>query len=254
MTVSYSPTVDSDAEAIAALDAKVATLNARFHRHGATAVLEAVLRDRLTGDTALVSSYGAESVVLLHLAALIDPGVPVLFLDTGQHFAETLVYVQDLSERLKLWNVRQVEPDAARLAHVDPDGTLHARDPDACCALRKTAPLEAALGPFDAWITGRKRYQGGMRAKLAFFERDGLRIKVNPLARWSPGDLRTYREENRLPLHPLVREGFASIGCAPCTRAVQPGEDPRAGRWAGQKKTECGIHLDASGRLRRNEQ
>ena len=134
---------------------------------------------------------------------------------------------------------------ASDITEHDPDGTLHQRDTDACCTLRKTAPLQKALSPFSSWITGRKRYQSGRRASLDFFEvEDGTdRIKVNPLARWSPEDIQEYMIENRLPRHPMVAQGYPSIGCAPCTSKVEDGEDPRAGRWRGEDKDECGIHF-----------
>ncbi len=232
----------SDA-AQAALEDKVAALNARYRHHGATEVMHAALRE--AGRIALVSSFGAESVVLLHMAAVIDNTVPVLFIDTEMLFTETLVYQAEVSERLGLKNVRIIRASGAEIAAADPHGTLHRRDTDACCALRKTVPLNRALAGFDGWITGRKRFQSGTRAALDFFEveADTGRIKVNPLAHWAPEDVATYMDENRLPRHPLVARGYPSIGCAPCTRPVAPGEDPRAGRWRGQDKTECGIHL-----------
>src|SRR5690606_8164589 len=130
----------------------------------------------------------------------------------------------------------------------DGEAMLHRTDPDACCTLRKTEPLAEALAPFDGWITGRKRYQGGTRAALAFFEADGARIKVNPLAYWTRGDVVDYIINNRLPRHPLVARGFRTIGCAPCTSRVEPDEDARAGRWRGRAKAECGIHL-VNGRM-----
>lgn len=225
----------------AALRQRVATLNDRWRHHSATDVMRAALRD--IGKIALVSSFGAESVVLLHMAAVIDRNVPVLFIDTEMLFTETLVYQTEVSKRLGLTNLRVIR--AADIAAEDPDNTLHLRDTDACCDLRKTRPLNAALAEFDGWITGRKRFQSGTRAALDFFEvEDGTgRIKVNPLAHWAPEDVRSYMEENRLPRHPLVAKGYPSIGCAPCTSPVKPGEDPRAGRWRDQNKDECGIHF-----------
>ena len=233
-----------------ALAERVAALNARFRQHSATQVMHGALHD--AGRIALVSSFGAESVVLLHMAAVIDQAVPVLFIDTEMLFAETLVYQHEVSERLGLKNLQIVR--AADLAQ-DPDGTLHQRDPDACCALRKTEPLNAALAAFDGWITGRKRFQTGARAALDFFEAEPStgRIKVNPLAHWAPEDVRAYMEENRLPRHPLVARGYPSIGCAPCTSPVKPGEDPRAGRWRNTAKDECGIHF-VNGRVVRGPQ
>lgn len=225
---------------------KVARLNARYRHHSATAVLQGALRD--AGRVALVSSFGAESVVLLHMTALIDRDAAVLFMDTELLFTETLVYQAEVSERLGLRNLRILRADD--IAAADPDGTLHRTDPDTCCTLRKTAPLQAALAGFDGWITGRKRFQSGSRAALDFFEveDDTGRIKVNPLAHWAPDDVRAYMDENRLPRHPLVARGYPSIGCAPCTSPVAAGEDPRAGRWRHREKDECGIHF-VNGRL-----
>lgn len=225
----------------AALEQQVAELNARYRHHSATAVMQGALKD--AGHIALVSSFGAESVVLLHMAAIIDPLTPVLFVDTELLFTETLVYQQEVSERLGLRNVQVVK--AADIAEKDPYGALRFSDADACCALRKTLPLQKALTGFDGWITGRKRFQSGTRAALEFFEveEDTGRIKVNPLAHWAPEDVRAYMDENRLPRHPLVAKGYPSIGCAPCTSAVAEGEDPRAGRWRNQTKEECGIHV-----------
>ncbi|NDW45724.1 phosphoadenylyl-sulfate reductase [Ruegeria sp. PrR005] len=225
------------------LTQKVAALNARYKHHSATDVMHGALRE--AGNIALVSSFGAESVVLLHMAAVIDRQVPVLFIDTQMLFAETLVYQQEVSERLGLRNVHVIRADADDVARDDPYGALRLRDTDACCTLRKTIPLQRALAGYDGWITGRKRFQAGTRAALDFFEvEDGTgRIKVNPLAHWAPEDVRAYMEENRLPRHPLVAQGYPSIGCAPCTSPVAPGEDPRAGRWRNQTKEECGIHF-----------
>ncbi len=224
---------------------RVAALNARYRHHSASDVLGAALRDPDAGELALVSSFGAESVVLLHMVALARRETPVIFIDTAMLFAETLVYQQELAERLDLRDLRIIRADAADLDARDPDATLHRTAPDACCALRKTEPLQRALKGFDGWITGRKRYQGQARASLEFFEVEpGTgRIKVNPLAHWAPEDIRTYMEENRLPRHPLVARGYPSIGCMPCTSRVANGEDHRAGRWRGQDKSECGIHF-----------
>jgi phosphoadenosine phosphosulfate reductase len=224
-----------------ALETKVAELNNSYRLHSATSVMQAALNE--AGKIALVSSFGAESVVLLHMAAITDKDTPVLFIDTQMLFTETLVYQAELSERLGLRNVQIIRADD--IAKEDPDNTLHLRDTDACCALRKIRPLENALAGYDGWITGRKRFQAGTRAALEFFEiEDGTdRIKVNPLAHWAPEDVRAYMEENRLPRHPLVAKGYPSIGCAPCTSPVAEGEDPRAGRWRDQNKEECGIHF-----------
>lgn len=222
---------------------KVDLLNARFRHHSATDVMHGALEE--AGDIALVSSFGAESVVLLHMAAVIDKSTPVLFVDTQMLFAETLVYQQDVSERLGLKNLRIIRADQDDIDHDDPYGALNSHDTDACCMLRKTLPLQRALSGYDGWITGRKRFQSGTRSELNFFEvEDGTgRIKVNPLAHWAPDDVRAYMEENRLPRHPMVAKGYPSIGCAPCTSPVKEGEDPRAGRWRNETKEECGIHF-----------
>ncbi|WP_412553879.1 phosphoadenylyl-sulfate reductase [Shimia sp. MIT1388] len=227
------------------LQAKVNVLNERYRHHSATSVMEAALKDPQAGKLALVSSFGAESVVLLHMAAVVDRSIPVIFVDTEMLFTETLVYQQEVAERLHLDNVEIIRASDATLAAEDPDGTLHQFDTDACCSLRKTRPLQKALRGYDGWITGRKRFQSGTRAALDFFEVEDFtgRIKVNPLAHWAPEDVRAYMEENRLPRHPLVAQGYPSIGCAPCTSPVAEGEDPRSGRWRGQDKDECGIHF-----------
>ncbi|MFP1645736.1 phosphoadenylyl-sulfate reductase [Pontitalea aquivivens] len=224
--------------------ARVADLNDRYRHHAAVTVMERALKDPAVGNVALVSSFGAESVVLLHMVSVIAPGTPVLFIDTRMLFPETLTYQTDLAQRLKLTDIRRISAADAALRLDDPDGTLHQFDTDACCTLRKTVPLEGALQGFDAWITGRKRYQGSTRAALDFFEVETpARMKINPLAHWGREDLEEYIVQNRLPRHPLVARGYPSIGCAPCTSPVAPGEDPRAGRWRNSAKTECGIHF-----------
>ncbi|WP_227269467.1 phosphoadenylyl-sulfate reductase [Roseobacter weihaiensis] len=221
--------------------ARVRDLNSRLRHHGATDVLRVAFE--AVPDLALVSSFGADSVALLHLTAMVNREVPVLFIDTEMLFAETLVYQQEVAERLGLRNLRIIRN--ADIARADPTGLLHRTDTDACCAQRKTRPLQAALQHHGGWITGRKRFQSGQRAGLDFFEVEAgtPRIKVNPLAYWTPSDVADYIDENRLPRHPLVAKGYPSIGCAPCTSPVMPGEDPRAGRWRTLDKEECGIHF-----------
>ncbi|NOD63491.1 MULTISPECIES: phosphoadenylyl-sulfate reductase [unclassified Ruegeria] len=225
------------------LTEKVETLNARFRHHSAHDVMHGALEE--IDKLALVSSFGAESVVLLHMAAVVDKMTPVLFVDTQMLFTETLEYQQEVSERLGLKNVQIIRADDEDVQRDDPYGALRLRDTDACCNLRKTFPLQKALTGYCGWITGRKRFQSGTRAALDFFEvEDGTgRIKVNPLAHWAREDVRAYMEENNLPRHPLVAKGYPSIGCAPCTSPVKEGEDPRAGRWRDQNKEECGIHF-----------
>lgn len=205
-------------------------------------VLSAILRAVFPGRTAVVSSFGAESAVLLHIVATIEPATPVLFVDTGRHFPETLDYRDRLIAHLGLTGVRSVGPSAEEVLRLDADLSRATWDPDGCCAFRKVAPLQRALASFDAWVTGRKRFQSATRFDLPVFEADDRHVKVNPLASWSAADIATYVADHRLPPHPLAGQGYPSIGCAPCTSRVASGEDPRTGRWRGFEKTECGIH------------
>ena len=192
---------------------------------------------------ALVSSFGAESAVLLHLASQVSKDIPVLFLDTGMLFGQTLDYRKQLALQLGLTDVRDLRPRFADIAVTDPKADLWKTDTDACCEIRKVIPLDKALGGFDAWLTGRKRFHGGDRLRLSVVEEAEHQIKFNPLANWGKEDLDAYVAEYELPAHPLVAQGFPSIGCWPCTKPVEEGQDVRAGRWAGQDKTECGIHV-----------
>ena len=211
------------------------------HAHPATILAAAIenFGDRL----ALVSSFGAESAVLLHLAAQLKPDIPVLFLDTGMLFGQTLDYRKGLVKSLGLTDVRDLRPHYADLAAVDPDAKLHQTDTDACCNVRKVVPLDRALQDFDAWITGRKRFHGGDRISMRVVEEGEGKVKFNPLANWGKAELDAYAAEHDLPAHPLVAQGFPSVGCWPCTNPVEDPEDVRAGRWQGMDKTECGIHL-----------
>ncbi len=225
---------------------RVTMLNAATRHHGAISVLEKAVTDPGVGRLALVSSFGAESVVLLHMISVIDRTTPVLFIDTEMLFDETLAYQAEVADKLGLTDIRRIGPARADLLAQDAEGVLHVHDPDACCTLRKSGPLQTALDGFDAWITGRKRYQGGQRTALEFFEEEPStgRIKINPLARWAKEDTAEYIAQNRLPKHPLVAKGYPSIGCAPCTSPVGAGEDDRAGRWRDTDKEECGIHFE----------
>jgi phosphoadenosine phosphosulfate reductase len=210
----------------------------------AETVLARAVDEQFRGKIALVSSFGTESAILLHMISEIDRSVPVVFLDTGKLFPETLAYRDELVAYLGLTDVRSVRPSGAQLAAWDPDGRLWEKDADLCCALRKTNPLDAALEGFEAWITGRKRSQGGARRELNLVETgaDG-RTTVNPLTHWDDAMIEAYFELYELPRHPLQARGYSSIGCATCTALPRDGEDKRSGRWAGLDKTECGIHL-----------
>jgi phosphoadenosine phosphosulfate reductase len=219
-----------------------AFLNTRYAGWGAHDILAELIHEEFAGHIALVSSFGAQSVVLLHLIASIHPGTPIIFIDTGKLFGSTLRYRDEMVDRFGLMDVRVVRPDSITLAERDADSVLWMRDSDQCCAIRKIAPLAAALTEFDAWISGRKRYQGGARAGLPLVEPDEGRIKINPLAYWTRGEIAAYRMRHDLPEHPLVADGFRSIGCMPCTTRVAEGEDERDGRWRGTNKKECGIH------------
>ena len=220
-------------------------LNRMFRGSETEEWLSAVLRDGLAGDIAIVSSFGAESAALLHLVSQIDRSVPVLFLETGKHFPETLAYRDQLAERLGL-NLVNLYPELEDLKQRDETGLRWSYDPDGCCELRKVRPLAKALAGYDASLTGRKAFQSSTRANLPRFEIDTSdeqgRLKINPLIDWDADRIAAYFEEHDLPRHPLVERGFPSIGCSPCTRPVAEGEDPRAGRWAGWDKVECGIH------------
>ncbi|AIT79536.1 MULTISPECIES: phosphoadenylyl-sulfate reductase [Novosphingobium] len=228
-------------------EADAVRLNRLFRGTDTIEMLETVLKEGMAGDVGIVSSFGAESAVLLHLVSQVDPGVPVLFLETGKHFPETLAYRDLLIERLGLKDLRNLTPDAEELAKKDESGLRWSYDPDGCCDIRKVKPLAKALLGLDASITGRKAFQASTRATLPRFEIDTTdeqgRLKINPLIDWSPERIAAYIEEHDLPPHPLVAEGYPSIGCMPCTSKVAPGEDPRSGRWRGWDKTECGIHV-----------
>jgi phosphoadenosine phosphosulfate reductase len=233
--------LDAAAPADAGVKARADELNRRHGDADADEAIAVALRE-FPGRIAMVSSFGAESAVLLHLLAGIDRSAPVVFIDTGRLFAETLEYRDTVARTLGLTDVRSIGPDAERIARLDPHKALFMTDPDLCCQIRKTEPLTRALEGFDAWFTGRKRFQAATRAHIDLFEADGARIKVNPIAGWTAERIAGYAAEHRLPQHPLVARGYPSIGCVPCTTAVKPGEDARAGRWRGTDKTECGIH------------
>jgi phosphoadenosine phosphosulfate reductase len=205
-------------------------------------VIEAALKAVGRENLALVSSFGTESAALLKVMADVDPAIPVVFLDTGWLFEETLAYRDTLVETLGLRDVRSIKPLEDTLSREDPDRELWFNDPDACCRIRKVEPLARALKPFTGWINGRKRFQGGARAEIPVVEQDGARLKFNPFANVSREEIEAIYKLAKLPPHPLVASGFLSVGCMPCTSRTSTDEDARAGRWRGRAKSECGIH------------
>ena len=215
----------------------------RFAALDARAVLRMCIQDLYPGRIALVSSFGADSAVLLHMVSTIDRATPVIFVDTGHLFPETLAYRDELVDLLGLTDVQAASPSPEDLEVQDPEAFLWSSDPDRCCTVRKVQPLGRAVAGYEAWITGRKRFQSDTRASLPLFEAEGERTKINPLAGWDATRLLAYLDGHGLPRHRLVARGYPSIGCIPCTSAVRPGEDARAGRWRGKSKTECGIHV-----------
>ena len=231
----------------AVVAAHLAELQAKAKDRDAHGILELALTGEFKGRTAVVSSFGAESAVLLKLVADIDPSTPILFLNTGKLFGETLRYRDRLQDILGLGDVRSLSPSLDERTTKDPEGILWSKNADTCCDFRKTIPLARALEPVPAQITGRKRFQTRERADMQPVEHSGGRYRFNPLWQWDLHQLEAFTERNNLPRHPLVEDGYPSIGCMPCTRRVQAGEDYRAGRWSGTDKDECGIHLTDGG-------
>jgi phosphoadenosine phosphosulfate reductase len=229
-----------------AVEDRAQALAARHGERQGAELLRPMIEAEFSGSIALVSSFGSEAAVLLHMVAGIDPATPVIFLDSGKLFGETLKYRDRLVRDLGIEDIRSIEPDPAEVGAHDPRGDLWATNSDLCCFYRKVEPLRRALQGFDAWITGRKGYHGGERAGLSPIEAVDGRVKLNPLAGWRKSDIDFYFEAHDLPPHPLEADGFLSIGCLPCTERVAPGEDLRSGRWKGSPKSECGIHLTAS--------
>lgn len=230
------------------LKERAADLSERYGGLPPETVLEKVLSEDFAGRVGLVSSFGTEAAVLLHMIAQLDPDTPVIFLDTLKHFPQTLGYRDDLVVQLGLRNVVVRTPRDAALQADDPRGDLHATNPDLCCHVRKTLPMMHALQGLGCWVTGRKRYQADTRKDMALFEVQDRWIKVNPLLDWGREEILAYFDRHDLPRHPMEKQGYPSIGCAPCTRQVREGEDIRAGRWADSDKTECGIHFE-NGRM-----
>ena len=228
-----------------ARDRLAAELNEALQSASPTQIICAAQSAVPKGRLAVTSSFGAESALLLKYVADVDAAIPVLFLDTGWLFEETLAYRDTLMERLGLADVRILKPDSRSVAARDAERDLWFRDPDACCALRKVEPLSRALAAFDGWINGRKRFHGHARSHIPVVETDGLRLKFNPLAQVTQVEVQQSFARFDLPRHPLEQAGYASIGCMPCTSRVSAGQSVRDGRWQGRGKTECGIHLPA---------
>jgi phosphoadenosine phosphosulfate reductase len=226
-----------------AIVAAAAALDRELADASPAAVVQGALREIGRDKLAVVSSFGTESAALLKIVADVDPAIPVIFLDTGWLFQETLDYRDTLTHLLGLRDVRSIKPLDVTLRREDAEGELWLSNPDACCQIRKVEPLARALAPFSGWFNGRKRSQGGDRANIAVVEADGARLKFNPLANATVDYLKALYASAKLPPHPLQASGFTSIGCMPCTTRTRPGEDPRAGRWRDRGKTECGIHV-----------
>jgi len=221
-------------------------LNARFEGVPAEVMLKTLFAEDQLGKIGLVSSFGTEAAVLLHLVAKADPNIPVIFVDTLKMFPETLEYREKLVRELGIKNAQIVEPKADVLAEKDENGLRWSFDPDGCCEIRKIEPLARAKSGLDSWISGRKAFQSVTRENLPRFEVENGQLKINPLGDWVKDGLEAYFDEHDLPRHPLEARGYLSVGCAPCTSKVLPGEDPRAGRWRGWEKTECGIHEEVT--------
>jgi len=229
-----------------ALADKARELNAAFAGLTAQQILSRLLHGGVAGRVAVISSFGAEAACLLSLIASKEPSTPVVFLDTRKHFAETLVYVDDLMDRLGLTTLVRARPSLAGLEVDDPDGELYARDSDRCCYMRKTLPMIGVLRNYDCVLTGRKRFQTPDRSYMDTVEVQDSWLRVNPLADWTREQVLDYLECHGILEHPLVSRGYASVGCEPCT---EPSDDFRAGRWAGTDKTECGIHIGRDGKI-----
>lgn len=244
------PYADQKVRALQPVDERLERLNGELREASVQTILRASIIREWEGNITYVSSFGAESAVMLALIADVDPDLPIVFLETGMHFPQTLDYKEEITQRLGLTNVREITPNETEEKILDPKRDLWKRHADACCGLRKVRPLEPALEGFNAWITGRKRFHGGARMNLPVFEHSGGRFKVNPLAGWTQEDVDRFFIYRGLPKHPLVAQGYPSIGCWPCTKPAADPSDIRSGRWSGQQKTECGLHVEKAERPR----
>ena len=233
----------SDEQPHKSLDAKVNRLNRSFENASAEFLLEHVLTNEFPDKTALVSSFGTEAAILLHMISRINPDLDVIFINTGKLFTLTLKYRDLLVERFGLTNVKEVRPKLDDLEKYDPNGDLWMNDVDACCHIRKVKPNNNAVSEFTCLISGRKRYHGASRVTLKKFELSEGQIKVNPLAYWERAQINSYFEKHGIPPHPLLERGYLSVGCHHCSSPSFDPSNPRSGRWTGKRKTECGIHL-----------
>ena len=227
---------------VSTLQSRLDHLRSLYGKKDAHGLLTSMIEEEFCGRITAVSSFGAESAVLLSLVSKVSKSIPIIFIETGKHFPETLEYRDRLVSHLGLTNIQTAKPSSSQIIEDDPDGELWRINTDYCCHIRKVLPLEKILEPFDAWITGRKRFQNESRGQLENIELVGKQIKINPLAMWGSAQLKEYFIEHDLPKHPLTLKNYLSIGCAPCTRPVEVGGDQRSGRWADREKTECGIH------------
>lgn len=222
-------------------EASTADVNARLETASAAHIADWAVA---TFGKGLIVAASMQDTILPHLFGTRLPGVEVLFLETGYHFPQTLATRDEAARRLPITVVNALPAQTVAEQDAQYGAQLHDRDPDLCCALRKVEPLKRALQGRAAWVTGARRADAVTRAAMPVVQWDAKHelVKINPLALWSDEQVEAYQNTHDLPRHPLVAQGYPSIGCGPCTRAVAPGEDPRAGRWAGQGKTECGIH------------
>ena len=216
-------------------------------------LIRVFLEHEMPGQFALVSSFGIEAAVLLHMVSRIDKNLPVIFIETQKLFDETVSYRDELADHLGLTDIRNITPSELDLRQEDKNGDLHKINPNQCCYIRKVLPLEKALEGFDGWISGRKRFHGGSRSNLPTIEMSDGRVKINPLAFWPVARIQDYFNKYDLPRHPMQEKGYLSVGCQPCTSKPVSQEDVRSGRWVGQDKQECGIHLGTDGKFRKSK-
>ena len=225
-------------------DFNIKALNSKFADGEPRSILEHSILNLFKNKIAYVCSFGSESAIILHLISKISKDIPIIILNTHFLFKETIEYKNELLKLLGLRNYREVFPDDKLLKKLDSNNDLWKTEADKCCNLRKVLPLEKSLTNFEAWISGRKSYHLGERQNLKAFEIINNKIVVNPLFKSSRDFVENYFSLNELPKHPLVAEGYLSIGCKHCTIKTKNIRDLREGRWSDKTKTECGIHLE----------